>query len=67
MFKVKRKCLSCDCEYEHDIKDKYADHMKDYVRYLGCCKEDCFYKEPKRKRNRLMFGAFIRGLKDMYK
>ena len=51
--------MSCDCEYSHDMGAKHSKEMKEYVKYLGCCKEECFMKQPRKKRNRLMFGAFM--------
>jgi hypothetical protein len=66
-FVVKRKCLSCDCDYDCDLKHKYSTDINDYVKHIGCCKEECFNKEPKRKRNKLMFGAFIQNLRGRYK
>tara|TARA_Y100000004_G_C8881066_1_gene397652 strand:- start:845 stop:1063 length:219 start_codon:yes stop_codon:yes gene_type:complete len=66
-IKVQKKCMGCDCKYTHNLDAKYSKKMKEFVQYLGCCKEECFMKEPRSKRNRLMFGAFLDNLKDYYK
>lgn len=62
-FNVQRKCMSCDCEYSHDMGAKHSTDIKEYVKFLGCCKEECFMKQPLKKRNRLMFGAFLSQFK----
>lgn len=59
--------MSCDCDYMEDGASKYSKDLNEYVKYLGCCKSECFFKEPRRKRNRLMFGGFIQDLKKLYK
>lgn len=67
MFERGRKCMSCDCNYIEDAGSKYSKDLNEYVKYLGCCNEKCFFKQTKRKRNRLMFGGFVRDLKGLFK
>tara|TARA_R110002096_G_scaffold169263_2_gene340881 strand:+ start:2639 stop:2842 length:204 start_codon:yes stop_codon:yes gene_type:complete len=55
----KRKCIHCEKDYNCEDTVKYNREMSEYVRYLGACNEECFYKLPRSKRNRLMFGAFL--------
>tara|TARA_Y100001972_G_C7506698_1_gene256241 strand:- start:241 stop:444 length:204 start_codon:yes stop_codon:yes gene_type:complete len=58
-FIVKRKCMNCDCDYTHDIGAKHSKDLKEYINFLGCCKEKCYKDLPRKKRNKLMFGAFV--------
>ena len=62
-----RQCLNCDKKYKHEDGTKYSKERKEYVKYLGCCCEDCFLQQPRKNRNRLMIGAFLRELQKQEK
>lgn len=54
-----RKCMNCHCDYKHNEDTLYSEDIKEYCKYLGCCKEKCWNKLPRRQRNDLMLQAFI--------
>jgi hypothetical protein len=62
MKEIKRKCMVCNCDYTHPIGTKYSKDIKEYCKYLGCCKKECYYKKPREERNELMWKAFLHNL-----
>jgi hypothetical protein len=52
--------MCCNKDYKQlKKKDVISKNLNDYVRYIGCCNEDCFKKLDRKKRNRLMLEGFI--------
>jgi len=54
------KCSECKKKIEEDDEDKFSQDIGTFVKHLGVCSDECFYKIPRRKRNLMMLDAFIK-------
>ena len=61
-YMVKRKCMSCESDYTHEIDCKYSEHIDTYCKWLGLCSTDCFDKLPKTEKNLVFLRGFFGGL-----
>jgi|TARA_R110002020_G_scaffold91024_3_gene221322 hypothetical protein len=56
-------CLGCNCKYNEKPNDLYSDDIKDYCRYLGYCKEECWDKLPEDLQIDMTAYAYNNGAK----
>ena len=54
------KCSECKEKIQEKDDDKFSQDVNTYVKHLGVCSAECFYKIPRKKRNLMMLDAFIK-------
>ena len=44
------KCSECKEKIQEKDDDKFSQDVNTYVKHLGVCSAECFYKIPRKKR-----------------
>ncbi len=56
---IKKKCIKCEKDYEHEQRIVNSNKMEDYCRYLGCCNIKCYNNLSLAERNMLQVSSFL--------